>query len=301
MKKLALKKRPFLKKERTFAWRRTVVEFFGVTAGVIFTALGLNLFLVPNKIAAGGVSGIATILHYLIGVPVGSTMLVLNIPLFALGFYRLGLKFGFRSIYGIVSLSLFIDLLAPYLPVPTRDLLLASIFGGVLVGLGLGIVFRYRGTTGGTDLAAAILRTYTGVNVGQLLFMVDGAVVLLAGFSFHSWELAMYALITIFVSAWLVDLVLAGISYTKAFLVISEQVGEIARAVLYELDRGATILKGRGMYTGLDRDILLVIVNRNEVIQLKELIYQKDPRAFVVLADIHEVLGEGFKQYYLEK
>jgi uncharacterized membrane-anchored protein YitT (DUF2179 family) len=111
----------------------------------------------------------------------------------------------------------------------------------------------------------------------------------------------MYALITIFISAWLVDLVLAGISYTKAFLVISEQVTEIARAVLHELDRGATILKGQGMYTGLDRDILLVIVNRNQVIQLKELIYQKDPRAFVVLADVHEVLGEGFKQYYLER
>lgn len=301
MRKITSKKRSFLKKEGAFTWRRAVLEFFGVTAGVIFTALGLNLFLVPNKIAAGGVSGIATILHYLIGVPVGATMLVLNIPLFALGFYRLGLRFGFRSIYGIVSLSLIIDLLVPYAPVPTRDLLLASIFGGVLVGLGLGIVFRYRGTTGGTDLAAAILRTYTGANVGQLLFMADGVVVLAAGFSFHSWELAMYAFITIFVSAWLVDLVLAGISYTKAFLVISEQVTEIARAVLYELGRGATILKGRGMYTGLDRDILLVIVNRNQVIQLKELIYQKDPRAFVILADVHEVLGEGFKQYYLER
>lgn len=278
-----------------------MVEFSGVTIGVIFTALGLNLFLVPNKIAAGGVGGIATVLHYLIGVPVGMTMLVLNIPLFAIGFYRLGLRFGFRSIYGIISLSIIIDLLAPYLPVPTRDPLLASIFGGVLTGLGLGIVFRYRGTTGGTDLAAAVLRAYTGANIGQLLFLVDGAVVIAAGFCFHSWELAMYASITIFITAWLVDLVLAGISYTKAFLVISEQVPEIARSVLHELDRGATILKGSGMYTGSDRDILLVIVNRTEVIQLKELIYQKDPRAFVVLADVHEVLGEGFKQYHLER
>ncbi|MGB9903105.1 MAG: YitT family protein [Desulfotomaculales bacterium] len=274
-----------------------VFEFFGATTGVLFIALGLNLFLVPNKIAAGGVGGIATILHYLLGVPVGATMLALNVPLFALGIYRLGLKFGFRSLYGTVSLSFFIDLFAPYLPVATRDPLLASVFGGVLVGVGLGIVFRYRGTTGGTDLAAAILRTYTGANVGQLLFVVDGLVVLAAGFAFRSWELAMYALITIFISAWLIDLVQEGISYAKAFFVISDRTEEIARLVLGDLGRGATALPARGMYTGRERWVLLVVVNRAEVTRLKDLVYQVDPQAFVILADVHEVLGEGFKPY----
>ncbi|MEW6425159.1 MAG: YitT family protein [Bacillota bacterium] len=282
-------------------WRQraisAVFEFFGVTTGVFLIALGLDLFLVPNKIAAGGVSGIATVLHYLLGLPVGMTMLALNIPLFLLGIYRLGLKFGFRSLYGTIALSLFVDGLAPYLPVATRDALLASAFGGALIGLGLGIVFRYRGTTGGTDLAAAILRTYTGTNVGQLLFLVDGLVVIAAGFAFYSWELAMYALITIFITAWLVDLVQEGISYTKAFLIISEQFDRIAQQVIKDLNRGATALKARGMYTGLPREVLLVVVNRAEVTRLKDLVYEIDPRAFMILADVHEVLGEGFKQY----
>lgn len=274
-----------------------IFEFFGATTGVLLIALGLDLFLVPNRIAAGGVSGIATILHHLVGVPVGAAMLALNVPLFVLGIYRLGLKFGFRSLYGTVSLSFFIDLLAPYLPVATRDPLLAGVFGGVLVGVGLGVVFRYRGTTGGTDLAAAILRTYTGANVGQLLFVVDGLVVLAAGFAFRSWELAMYALITIFVTAWLIDLVQEGISYAKAFLIISDRAEQIAGLVLGSLGRGATALPARGMYTGREREVLLVVVNRAEVTRLKDLVYEVDPRAFVILADVHEVLGEGFKPY----
>jgi len=274
---------------------KTVVEIAGVTLGVLLTALGLDIFLIPSKIAAGGVSGIATVLHYILHVPVGMTMLLLNIPLFIMGIYRLGLKFGFRSLYGTISLSLLVDGLAPYMPVPTRDPLLASIFGGVLVGLGLGLVFKYRGTTGGTDLAAAVIRTYTGANVGQLLFMVDAFVVLAAGFSFKSWELAMYALITIFITAWLIDVVQQGFSYAKAFYIISSQPEKMTAAVLQEINRGATVLRGRGAYSGTDRDVLLVVVNRSEVTRLKDLIYEIDSKAFVILTDAHEVLGEGFK------
>ncbi|MFZ5652599.1 MAG: YitT family protein [Bacillota bacterium] len=273
----------------------TLVEFAGVTLGVLLTALGLDIFLIPNKIAAGGVSGIATVLHYLVNVPVGMTMLFLNVPLFVMGIYRLGLKFGFRSLYGTISLPFLIDALAPFMPVPTRDPLLAGIFGGVLVGLGLGLVFKYRGTTGGTDLAAAVLRTYTGANVGQLLFMVDAVVVLAAGFAFNSWELAMYALITIFVTAWLIDMVQEGISFAKAFFIISSEPEKMALAVLREMDRGATVLRGRGAYSGIDRDVLLVVVNRSEVTRLKDLIKSIDKGAFVILTDAHEVLGEGFK------
>ncbi len=272
-------------------------EFIWVTAGVILTALGLDLFLIPNKIAAGGVSGIATIIHYVIGSPVGLTMLALNVPLFAMGIYRLGLTFGFRSLYGTLSLSAAVDFFEVLAPVVTRDPLLASLFGGVLVGLGLGLVFRFRGTTGGTDLAAAILRTYTGINIGQLLFLVDAAVVLAAGFVFQSWELALYALITIFVTAWVIDLVQEGFSYAKAFFIISNRQDIIAGKVLRELGRGATALKGRGLYTGTDREVLLVVVNRSEVSRLKEIVYETDHDAFVILADVREVLGEGFKEW----
>lgn len=224
-------------------------------------------------------------------------MLALNVPLFVMGIYRLGLRFGFRSFYGTTALSLLIDALAPFLTPPTRDPLLAALFGGVMLGFGLGLVFRCRGTTGGTDLAAAILRSYTGVNVGQLLFLIDASVVLAAGITFNSVELAMYALITIFITAWLVDLVQEGVSYTRAFLIISSRSAEIEAAILNDLNRGATAWKARGVYTGQEREVLLSVVNRSEVSHLKEIIYSIDPCAFVVLASVHEVLGEGFKKY----
>jgi uncharacterized membrane-anchored protein YitT (DUF2179 family) len=276
---------------------KAIYEFAGVTVGVLLIAAGLDMFLIPNKIAAGGVSGIATILHYLTGAPVGAAILALNIPLFAMGIYRLGLRFGFRSFYGTITLSLAVDLLAPVLPAPTGDILLASLYGGVLTGLGMGLVFRFRGTTGGTDLAAAILRTYIGVNIGKLLFLVDGAVVLAAGFAFRSAELAMYALIAIFITAWLIDLVQSGFSYAKAFLIISERPEEIARAILAGLNRGATAWAAQGVYTGARREVLLSVVNRSEVTRLKDIVHEVDPGAFVILADVHEVLGEGFKEY----
>lgn len=272
-------------------------EISGVGLGVVLTALGLDMFLIPNKIAAGGVSGIATILHYLINSPVGLAMLCLNVPLFAAGIYRLGLRFGFRSLFGTITLSVAVDGLAPFLPVPTQDILLASLFGGVLAGLGLGLVFRYNGTTGGTDLAAAILRTYTGANIGQLLFLVDATVVVAAGIVFQSAELAMYALITIFVTSWMIDLVQEGFSYTKAFFIISGQPAEITAAIVRGLNRGATAWPARGAYTGAEREVILSVVNRSEVTRLKEIVYEVDPHAFVVLTDVHEVLGEGFKQY----
>ncbi len=272
-------------------------EILGVSLGVLLTALGLDLFLIPNKIAAGGVSGIATILHYIIHVPVGATMLALNVPLFVLGILRMGLPFGFRSLYGTISLSLAVDLLAPVLPVPTQDVLLASLYGGVLVGLGLGLVFRYKGTTGGTDLAAVVLRTYTGANIGTLLFLVDGMVVLAAWVTFDSAELAMYALLTIFIVSWLIDVVQEGLSYAKAFLIISRRSPDIAKAIVEGLDRGATAWPARGVYTGTEREVVLTVVNRSEVSRLKEIVYGADPGAFVILADVHEVLGEGFKRY----
>lgn len=276
---------------------KIIREIAGVSGGVILTALGLDVFLIPNKIAAGGVSGLSTVLHYLTGVPVGAAMLALNVPLFVAGIYRLGLKFGFRSLYGTVALSCAVDALAPFVPPFTGDNLLACLFGGVLTGLGLGVVFRFRGTTGGTDLAAAILRTYTGANVGQLLFAVDAAVVLTAGLVFRSAELAMYALLTIFVAAWLIDTVQEGFSYAKAFIIVSGRAREVAAAVLHDLGRGATAWTARGLYTGAEREVVLTVVHRSEVTRLKDIVYGIDPRAFVILADVHEVLGEGFKKY----
>ena len=274
-----------------------VWEFLWVNAGVAVVAVGLNMFLAPNKIAAGGVSGAAIIFYHLFNLPVGLLMLAMNIPIFLAGIYRLGLTFGFRSLYGTISLSAIIDLTSRYLPALTQDRLLAALFGGVVTGVGLGLVFRFRGTTGGTALAAAILRSYTGVNIGQLLFMVDAVVVVGAGLAFASWELSMYAMLSIFVTAWVIDLVQEGVSYTKAFFIISRRPGEVNSAILTQLDRGVTVLLGRGGYTGAEQEVLFTVVNRSEAGRLKEVVYEIDPQAFLVLADVREALGEGFKEY----
>ena len=271
-------------------------NYVGVLAGVIITALGLDLFLVPGKIAAGGFSGIATIIHYVFHFPVGMTMLAMDVPLFIIAVLRLGWNFALRSLFGSVTLALSVDILAPYIPAPTHNLLLASIYGGLLSGLGLGLVFRNKGSTGGTDMLAAILRSFTNMNIGQLLFLIDSAVVIAAGIVFNSWELAMYALITIFITAWVIDLVQEGFSYAKGFMIITDEPQAVADAIMKKLDRGATAWNARGMYTGDDRQVLLSVVQRSEVTTLKEIIHQADPKAFVVLCDVHEVLGEGFKK-----
>ncbi|MEG6523072.1 YitT family protein [Desulfotomaculum sp. 1211_IL3151] len=278
---------------------RFIKDNLGVTVGAILTAIALDAFLVPAKIAAGGLSGVATILYHLLNLPVGLMMLIMNVPLFIWSFFRLGSRYSVNSIYGTVALSVFIDLFAPYIPLLTEDLLLACLYGGVLMGLGLGLVFRFNGTTGGTELLAAILRTYVGINIGQLLFIIDGLVVIWAGYVFRSAELAMYALIAIFLTAWLIDLVIDGFSSDKAFIIITRKADAISQAIIKELDRSATAWKARGMYSGEEQEVMISVVGRAEATRLKEIVKNEDPRAFIILANVHEVLGEGFKE--LEK
>lgn len=270
-------------------------EYFFILIGVLLTAVGLDMFLVPNKIAAGGVSGIATIIHYVAHFPVGTTMLAINVPLFLVGIRQLGIRFGMRTLFGTITLSVLVDLLAARVPVPTKDPLLASIYGGMLVGIGIGIVFRNKGTTGGTDLAAAIINNYMKLSVGVVLFVIDASVIIAAGIVFDSAELALYALLTVFLTARVIDIVQEGFGYAKAALIVSKKPDEVADVILHKLDRGVTSLHGTGMYTGADRDVILSVVTRAEISTLKELVHTIDPEAFVILTDVHEVLGEGFK------
>lgn len=279
----------------SLSWK-VVREYLFILVGCLITAFGLDMFLVPNKIAAGGVSGIATIVYYVAHLPVGIVMLVINVPLFLAGIKKLGMGFGIRSLVGTIFLSLFVDLLAPILPVPTKDPLLASIYGGIIVGIGIGIVFRNKGTTGGTDLAAAIVNNYMRMSVGVVLFVIDASVIVAAGIVFKSAELALYALLTVFLTARVIDIVQEGFGYAKAAVIISEKPAEVAAAILSQLDRGATALHGKGLYTGKEKDVILAVVTRAEISNLKELVHSIDPHAFVILTDVHEVLGEGFKR-----
>lgn len=275
---------------------RLLRDYAGITLGAMITATALNMFLIPNKVAAGGTSGLATVIHHITGWPVGVMMLSMDIPLLLLSVKVLGASFGINTLVGAAVLSMSIDLFAPYTPVLTQDLLLSSLYGGVLSGVGMGLVFRFGGTTAGTDLAAAMIHKVFGLSFGQALLGVDFFVIALAGFVFHSAELALYALIALFVTTQVIDLIQEGRSTAKAFFILTEQHQAIARSIMDDLGRGVTFLQGRGGYTGLERDVLFCVVGTREVTRMKELVYRHDQKAFVIVADAHEVLGEGFKE-----
>ncbi|WP_371372046.1 YitT family protein [Sporomusa aerivorans] len=270
-------------------------DYLGIVVGTVITALALNMFLIPNKVAAGGTSGLATVLHHTFGLPVGMTMLAMDVPMFILSVKILGARFGVNTLLGAAILSATIDLSAPFLPVLTHDLLLSSLYGGVVSGVGMGIVFKFKGTTAGTDLAAAIINKLTGISVGQALLGVDCFVIALAGIVFGSAELSLYGLISLFITTHIIDLVQEGASAAKAFFIMSDSSDAVAEAILSELGRGVTFLPGRGAYTQLEREVVFCVVNTREVSYVKEIVYRIDRQAFVIVADAHEVLGEGFK------
>jgi uncharacterized membrane-anchored protein YitT (DUF2179 family) len=221
-------------------------------------------------------------------------MLLFNIPLLVLSWRIIGPVFGAKTIFGTIAMSVFVDLFNQFAVPMTEDLLLAAIYGGVLSGIGLGIAFRSGGSTGGTDMAAQLVARFFPTSVGQALLIVDGFVIVLAGIAF-GLELAMYALIAAFITTKTVDLVQEGQSYAKACLVISDDPETIGQRIMERLERGVTMLDGRGMYTKYDKQILLAIVSRMEIAMLKSIVAETDRKAFVIIYDVHEVLGEGFR------
>jgi len=275
-------------------WKSYII----VLTGAVILSLGVNLFLVPNKIAAGGVTGLATVIYYLSGMPVGMTMLLLNIPLFFLGIKILGRSFGIKTLFATVALSLVIDILAPFLTSLTDDLLLASIFGGLLVGLGLGLVLKQDASTGGTDLGAKIVHKLIAyISVGQLLLVIDAVIVLTAALVFQNYELGLYATITLFITSKVVDAVIVGVNYTKAVHIISDNSEKISKKLVCEMNHGMTSLNGKGMYTGKDKNVLLCIIRRRDLPHLKSVVSEIDINAFIFVTDVREVLGEGFSSH----
>lgn len=282
-------------KRRWPAIRSGIEVYGGITIGVLIFALGMNFFLAPNKIAAGGVSGLAVVIYHVSGIPVGVTMLALNVPLFLFGARILGSSFGARSIYGFIALSVAIDGTAPFLPTLTADPLLASIYGGVLMGIGTGITYRLGGSTGGTAIAARLMSHYTRMSVGRALLAADGLVIVAASFAFGA-ELALYGLLAVFLTMRVVDLLEEGAPYAKAALIITDQAEEISSHIMSQLGRGVTALPARGMYTKQDRNLLFITVYQDQIGTLKKLVHEVDPTAFVVITDVHEALGEGFRR-----
>ena len=296
--------KPTIQKLGTRVLRSRPLRTYGLmTIGALITAFGLEAFLIPNKIAAGGVSGLATIIYYQslarfgVSVQVGTMMLLLNVALLLLAGWRRGWRYAARSVVGTVLLSVFVDAIAwtwPNLNLAPHDALLAALYGGVIVGLGLGLVFKAGGNTGGTDIVAQLMVRRTGLGVGQLILVADGFVTVLAAITFGP-TLALYGLVAIFIQGFVIDAVQEGLSVEKAAYIMSDQYERIGQAILQELGRGATLLSGQGMYTGAERPVILTVISRREIDALKAIVKTVDPGAFVIVSDVREVLGEGFR------
>ncbi|MBP2001765.1 uncharacterized membrane-anchored protein YitT (DUF2179 family) [Paenibacillus shirakamiensis] len=274
---------------------RHALDSLMIVVGSFITALAFNMFLLPNHIASGGVSGLSVVVNSLFGIEPAYVQWALNIPLFAAGFFLLGRNYAIRSLLGTIILPLFVYL-TKELPVPTTDPLLASLYGGIGVGLGLGIVFRGRGSTGGFSTLAQIIQKYSGLSLSTCVVLMDGLVITLAGFIL-SPEKALYALIGLYITGKIIDGVELGLNYTKVAYIIADRTEEISSAIFTHLDRGLTKLSARGGYTGDDRTVLMVVVGQSEVTRLKTLVQQLEPTAFVIISNAHEVLGEGFKRH----
>lgn len=261
--------------------------------GSVIVAVSFNMFLVPNGIASGGVSGVSILVQRLAGVTPAVTQWAINIPLFVVGVWLLGRRFALKTALGSILLPLFV-LLTANVASPTNNPLLAAIYGGIGVGLGLGLVFRGGGSTGGVDLAAQILHRYTGLPLSLAVVCFDGCVIAAAGLII-SPEIALYALIGLFVTSKTIDFVQNGLQLSKVAFIISDHSEEVAAAILHDLDRGLTRMDGHGGYTGAGRTVLMVVVGQNEVPKLKQLVRAIDSGAFVIISNTAEVLGQGFK------
>lgn len=284
-----------MKREILEQVRRYVLILFG---SALF-AIGFDLFLEPNNINCGGVSGLAmVVLHLWDFTTIGIFSALINVPLFLLGLKKVGAQFFFGSLVGMLSSSLMIDWFAKILPAIHTDMLVSSLFGGAMIGAGLGIVFAEGASTGGTDILGRLLkRVMRNVPIGKVMLMLDIVVITLTGVVFRDINSTLYSAITLTVSSIVLDKVVYGADYSKVAWIITDQYEEISTHIDTELDRGVTLVNAQGFYTRKDKFILLCAIKRKQVAELKELVHKYDPKAFVILQDAHQVLGDGFKRY----
>ncbi|HHY90208.1 MAG TPA: YitT family protein [Clostridiales bacterium] len=276
-------------------------DYIMISFGTLLMSFGLFFFLEPNTIAPGGVTGFAILVQKLFGIPMDITNLIANIPLFLIGVVVLGKGFGVKTAYGTFALSFFIRMISIFFgknQLVVDDLLLASLYGGILMGVGIGFVFRAGGTTGGTDLAGAILHKYIPhFSIAKWMMVIDLMIVASAGIIDKSLETSLYSIMALYILVKVADFIEEGFDYAKAFIIVSDESEKIGKEILDVLERGVTVLKGRGMYTGVDKEVLLCMVDRSQASKLKGIIHQIDPKAFVIVTTAHEVLGEGFKEH----
>lgn len=280
-------------------FQKQLVSFLVITLASAVYALGFVWCYEPNDIAFGGITGIAQIINHLLPVaPVGVTVIILNIPLFLLAWKLLGGKMLLGSLYAMFISSVFIDLFTPLWDWQPMEPFLATIFGGLTMGLSLGLIFQQGSTTGGTDLAARLLKLKLAwLPMGKLLMAVDLVVIVLVALAFRALDTMLYGLVALYISSIAMDGVLYGLDNAKVAYIISDHNEEISRSIVEDLDRGVTILHGQGAFTGTDKKVLLCAFKQREIASIKNLVKEIDPAAFLIVCPAHEVLGEGFRDY----
>ncbi|MBP7196210.1 MAG: YitT family protein [Anaerolineaceae bacterium] len=283
-------------KQIDFSWR-SISDYLLIILGGFVQALALRTFLIPSQLVGGGISGVAQLLHYLWRTPVGMITLLANIPLFVIGWrYLGGPRFALRTILSVVSFTVFTDILIELTgqaPI-TDDILLNSLYGGIILGIGLGLVYLGRGTSGGTDILTRILNQRLGMSISLAYMITDSFAVLLAGF-FFSWDKSLYGLIMIYLSGVAADMVSQGTNVIREAMIITDETEKVVTAITQGLGRGTTIINAKGGYTNKNRPIVFCVVTAGEVMRLKAIVHEADPDAFMVVGHANEALGEGFK------
>ncbi len=282
--------------EEKYNFRIVIKEIIETIIGSLIMAIGVSLFLLPNQLSSGGLAGIATIIYYLMGIPMGTTILVLNIPLFILAWVKLGRSFIIKSLIGTVSFSFFIDMI-DQLPALTQDRFLACIYGGILIGIGTAIILKGHSSTGGSDLISFLARSYKpNLRMGQVIIIIDVVIVTLNMIFFREIEIGLYSAIAIYIMGKIIDIMFEGIYFTKLILIISDHNEEIAKEIGINIKKGTTGLYGKGMYTGTDKLVLMCAASRGDVARVKETAREIDPKSFIIISNAREVFGLGFKR-----
>lgn len=266
--------------------------------GCAMFGLGFNLFLVPNGLNAGGISGLSMVLVHLLGVgTIGTVTAIINLPLFALAGLKVGKKFFFGSLFGMAFSSLFLDLFST-IPCPETDPLVAALYGGVMCGIGLGVVFAEGFSTGGSDIIVRLLKMrWQHVPIGMINICFDLIVAALTGLIFHDISRALYSGVAIYLTGTVIDAVVYRFDYSKVALIVTKHYEEVAKMVTKELDRGVTYLNGEGYYSGIETKVVLTAVKKQQLAELKRLVVEIDPDAFIIVQEAHQVLGDGFSRY----
>lgn len=286
----------YIKTKRILNIRKYLIDLVYLILGCFIMAIGTSLFLLPNQLSSGGFSGVATIIYYLLGFPLGTTILVLNIPFFIWAFLKVGKELFAKSLLGTILLTTFIDIL-DRIPELTNDRFLACIYGGICIGLGVALVLKSGSSTGGTDLITYIARAYRPhIRTSTLIVIIDIIIVTLNVIFFKEIEIGLYSAISIYLMGKMIDIVFEGVNFTKMMFIISKKYKEIAQEVGTKLERGSTGIYAKGMYTREKRMMLLCVGSRNEIAKIKQIATEMDPKAFIVTVNARETWGKGFKK-----